>query len=260
MYQTVYLTRCARALKLGVGVFVFALCFTTACKKETVTDVAQANSTAPAAASPPDTTQAASLPSPAASPLPNASPTQPSAVPTQLPPGVATPAPGTSPLPGATPDPAPNMKHLNNGKMITVTGKQGAEDFVVPPPPPTPTPAPTVPIVMVNGKIKQQWEAPAEYAGMKFPFAVTPETIKRGKYLYSYSCENCHGAEGKGNGYYNKPEYTQATNLTSKAVQANTDGELFYKVSFNRGRHPSRRMIYSDDERWMIVAYLRTLK
>jgi mono/diheme cytochrome c family protein len=113
---------------------------------------------------------------------------------------------------------------------------------------------------MVNGKIKQQWEAPAEYASLKSPLKATPDVIKRGQYLYKNRCEICHGAEGKGNGFYNKPEYKQATNLTSQVVQANTDGELFYKVSMNRDRHPSSRMLYSEEERWMIVAFLRTLK
>ena len=89
---------------------------------------------------------------------------------------------------------------------------------------------------------------------------VTPDILKRGQYLYKNRCESCHGAEGKGNGFYNKPEYKQSPNLTSKVVQANSDGELFYKVSNFRDRHPSSRMLYSDEERWMIVAFLRTLK
>jgi mono/diheme cytochrome c family protein len=251
MYRIVHLT-------LGAGILVFSLFLITACKKETVTEVAQANANAPATTSSPDATQATQLANPNASPLPGASPVPPGAVPSPLPTGAI--VPGASPLPGATPDPAPNMKHLNNGKVLMVTGSQGAKDFVEPPPTPTPTPAPTPPVEMVNGKIKQQWEAPAEYASLKSPLKATPDVIKRGQYLYKNRCEICHGAEGKGNGFYNKPEYKQATNLTSQVVQANTDGELFYKVSMNRDRHPSSRMLYSEEERWMIVAFLRTLK
>lgn len=127
-------------------------------------------------------------------------------------------------------------------------------------PPPTPTPAPTPKVVMVNGKIKQEWEAPAEYASMKSPFKFSPEFVKKGKELYMQRCEICHGSEGKGNGGYNSPKWKQSTNLASTVVQANSDGELFYKVTTNRDRHPASKLIYSEEERWAVVAFLRTFK
>lgn len=250
MYSNIALTSVARAVKSTGCIMVLAVAFTSGCKKGSVTEVAQANPNAPVTA--PAPTQALPVGSPSTAPMPSLPPVQPVTSPTAA--GAATPAPG------ATPDPAPKMTHLNNGKMITVVGSQGAKDFATPTPIPTPTPAPTVPIEMVNGKIKQQWEAPAEFASMKSPLKVTPDIIKRGQYLYKNRCESCHGAEGRGNGFYNKPEYKQSPNLTSKVVQANTDGQLFYKVSNFRDRHPSSRMLYSDEERWMIVAFLRTLK
>lgn len=245
-----------RAARLIGCVFLFSVFLLTACQKGTVTEVAQANPAASAPAAPTTASQTSASPILNAAATPEVPQARPGASIAALPAGVIGPAPA----PGATPDPASNMRHLNDGKMLTVTGTQGAKDFATPPPVPTPTPAPTPVIEMVNGKIKQQWEAPAEYASMKYPFQVTPETVKKGQYLYKNRCEICHGAEGKGNGFFNKPEYKQSTNLVSKVVQANTDGELFYKVSMNRDRHPSSRMIYSDEERWMIVAFLRTLK
>ncbi len=251
MRSNIHLTLWARAVKVAGCVLVLSVVFTTACKKGSVTEVAQANPNAPVASPTPD--QALPVGSPSAAPLPSLPQVQPSATPTMAT-GAVTPAPG------ATPDPAPNMRHLNNGKMIMVEGTQGAKDFPTPPPVPTPTPAPTPTIETVNGKIKQQWAAPAELASLKSPLKVTPDIIKRGQYLYKNRCEICHGAEGKGNGFYNKPEYKQSTNLNSKVVQANSDGELFYKVSNFRDRHPSSKMIYSDEERWMVVAFLRTLK
>lgn len=255
MLSNIPVTSWTRAAKATGCVLVFIVAGLTGCKKGSVTEIAQANPHTPPVASPAPT-QAIPMANPSTTPLPGLPPVQPNTAPT----GAATPLPGAAPIPGTTPDPASKMIHLNNGKMITVEGTQGAKDFATPPPIPTPTPAPTVPIEMVNGKIKQQWEAPAEFAAMKSPLKITPDLIKRGQYLYKNRCESCHGAEGKGNGFYNKPEYKQSPNLTSKAVQANTDGELFYKVSTFRDRHPSSRMLYSDEERWMIVAFLRTLK
>ena len=258
MCSNIHLTLWPRAMKVAECILVLSVAFTTGCNKGSVAEVAQANPNTPAASPAPDATRTLPVGSPSAVPIPSLPPAQASAAPTAA--GAATPAPGASPAPGATPDPAPNMKHLNNGKMITVVGSQGAKDFATPPPTPTPTPAPTPTIETVNGKIKQQWQAPAEFANLKSPLKVTPDIIKRGKYLYTNRCEICHGAEGKGNGGFNKPEYKQSTNLASKVVQANSDGELFYKVTNFRDRHPSSRMLYSDEERWMIVAFLRTLQ
>ena len=255
-----HLTLGARAVQVAGTALLCSLIFIVGCKKDSVTDVAQANPNTPAAA--PATEPAATLPagSSGAAPMPSLPATQPNAAPTPLVAGAASPMPISSLTPGATPDPASKVNHLNGGKMITVVGSQGAKDFATPPPTPTPTPAPTPTIETVNGKIKQQWQAPAEFAKMKSPLKVTPDIIKRGKYLYANRCEICHGAEGKGNGGFNKPEYKQSTNLTSTVVQANSDGELFYKVTNFRDRHPASRMLYSDEERWMIVAFLRTLK
>ena len=50
------------------------------------------------------------------------------------------------------------------------------------------------------------------------------------------------------------------TNLTSQMVQANTDGELFWKITNGRSPMPANRVRFDDEQRWHIVAYLRTLK
>jgi mono/diheme cytochrome c family protein len=151
------------------------------------------------------------------------------------------------------------MRHIDSRSVPIIKGKVDPS-LMGPAPTPTPTPAPTPVIEMVNGKIKQLWEAPAEYAKMKSPLKVTADIVKKGQGLYKNRCEICHGAEGKGNGPYNDPKWKQSTNLASQVVQANSDGELFYKVSSSRDRHPASKVLYSDEERWMIVAFLRTLK
>lgn len=228
-----------------IVVFIFSL---IACKNTSVSNPAQAN---PAIAQNPVNPETTPTPA-AAVPSPNAPTPVASIV-------IPTPAPGSSASP--SPSGSPEIKHITDGKVPVIKGTQGdPNDMLGYKPTPTPTPAPTPSIVMVNGKIKQEWEAPAEFAELKSPLKVTPEIIKKGKYLYTQRCELCHGAEGKGNGGYNSPQYKQSTNLTSKVTQANSDGELFYKVSNSRDRHPSSKVIYSDDDRWAVVAFLRTLK
>lgn len=260
MFSVVCLTQHSRAVKLFFLFVLSSLLVTTACQKSSVSDVATAKT---------NSTAANAEPAPSA---PTASPS--ASAPVLGPPGAQVavgvapdfkqgqPSPAASSIPGVNTSPgaSPTVRHIQNGKMIIVEGKNGPPDLGMPPPTPTPTPAPTPTVEMVNGKIKQQWQAPAEFVNMKSPLKVTPDITKKGQYLYKNRCEICHGSEGKGNGPYNDPKWKQATNLASKAVQANTDGELFYKVSTSRDRHPASKVLYTEEERWMVVAFLRTLK
>lgn len=136
----------------------------------------------------------------------------------------------------------------------------------IPTPQPDPFKArPTPTVTLESGKIKQQWPAPAEAAGLSNPAKNRPEMVKLGKELYEQRCLDCHGREGKGNGFMSaqlkrEGQPIAPTNLASQMVQANTDGELFWKITNGKSPMPSSRVRFSDEERWAIVAYLRTLK
>ena len=89
--------------------------------------------------------------------------------------------------------------------------------------------------------------------------------IKLGRELYEQPCMDCHGSAGKGNGAMSAQlkrdgQPIAPTNLASQMVQANTDGELFWKITNGKTPMPASRVRFSDEERWAIVAYLRTLK
>lgn len=142
--------------------------------------------------------------------------------------------------------------------MKTIATTQPME---TPKPEPTPTPAPTPEIKRdASGKIIQEWQAPAEYAGMRNPLAAKADAAKYGQYFYGQVCADCHGKEGLGNGPLARLKGKQATNLASEMVQANTDGELFYKVSNPRLPHPKLQARLTDEQRWYIVSYLRTMR
>lgn len=172
---------------------------------------------------------------------------------------VAQPAVIPSQSPAASPAPTSNIKHIvanPAGSKVDPNFDFGTGDKAKP----TPTPAPTPVVEVVEGKIKQQWQAPPETKNVVNPLKITPDIMRHAKFLYMNKCEQCHGAEGLGNGGFNDPKWRQSTNLASEMVQANTDGELFYKVSTNRDRHPATKILYKEEERWAIVAFLRTFK
>src|SRR5215813_9899591 len=144
---------------------------------------------------------------------------------------------------------------------VTVTAAKAPSTPEPDPFPPRPTPT----VVMKDGKIVQQWQAPAEAADLVNPVKSNPEAVKMGSEFYAQVCAACHGKTGQGNGPNSifpkrdgKP--LPPTNLTSKVVQANTDGELFWKITNGRSPMPAHRIRLDDEQRWYIVSFLRTLK
>ena len=128
-------------------------------------------------------------------------------------------------------------------------------------PAPDPFPArPTPPVVMKDGKIVQQWEAPGEALALVNPLRGSAEATAAGKNFYMQRCVDCHGKEGKGNGWLSKGVFKPPTNLASRMVQANSDGELYWKITNGKSPMPASRIRFTDEQRWQIVNYIRTFK
>jgi hypothetical protein len=69
----------------------------------------------------------------------------------------------------------------------------------------------------------------------------------------------CHGASGRGDGVASVALQPKPTDWSSPAVQSDTDGELFWKITNGRGAMPAWKQL-PEAERWQIVNYIRTLK
>jgi mono/diheme cytochrome c family protein len=100
------------------------------------------------------------------------------------------------------------------------------------------------------------WVAPADAKAIKNPV----KGVGNAKKSIETNCVSCHGASGKGDG----PAAAalpppKPANWTSAAVQKETDGEIFWKMSNGRGAMPPWKHL-PEQERWEIVNYIRTLK
>ncbi len=85
------------------------------------------------------------------------------------------------------------------------------------------------------------------------PMASDPTAVAAGAKLFKQNCEKCHGAEGVGT--EKKPP------LNSERVRQATPGELFWLLkngSLKNGMPSWTRL--PEEQRWQIVAYLKTLK
>lgn len=110
--------------------------------------------------------------------------------------------------------------------------------------------------------IQEKWVVPAEYKDKKNPTdAADRENMAIGKSLYAKHCKSCHGPEGYGDGPKAADQKGDLGDFSSGDFQAQTDGELFYKSTFGRNDMPEfDKKIPEDEDRWLIVNYLRTLQ
>jgi mono/diheme cytochrome c family protein len=106
---------------------------------------------------------------------------------------------------------------------------------------------------------QDKWVAPATAKDVKNPFSGT-ESINKGMAIYKVRCVVCHGPEGNGDGPAGKALNPPAAIHSSAAVQSQTDGELFWKMSEGRGPMVGWKLILSEEDRWHLVNYVRTLK
>ncbi len=103
-----------------------------------------------------------------------------------------------------------------------------------------------------------KWEAPAAEKAKKSPVARTPESVTAGKKIAETNCAPCHGPGGKGDGPGAAALPKKPADWTSKAVQAETDGALFWKISKGNPPMPPWESLPEKD-RWNLVNYVRSL-
>ena len=112
---------------------------------------------------------------------------------------------------------------------------------------------------------KNTWELPEDADKTKNPTTVTPESIAKGKELYlertKGNCVFCHGETGAGNEANMAKLRRKPADLTNKErMTAMSEGEVFWKVSKGiQGIMPAGDRRMSEEERWHVVNYIRTL-
>lgn len=108
--------------------------------------------------------------------------------------------------------------------------------------------------------VQEEWVVPEKYETMKNPTDPAVD-MAIGKSLYNKHCKSCHGKEGYGDGTKADEVEGDLGDFSSAEFQSQTDGALFYKTTFGFEDMPEYTKKMPDDEdRWLIVNYMRTLK
>ena len=112
---------------------------------------------------------------------------------------------------------------------------------------------------------KNTWELPEDASKTKNPVPSSAESIAKGKELYlektKGNCIFCHGEAGSGNEANAARLRRKPADLTEKErMSSMTDGEVFWKISKGiNGIMPAGEKRMSEEERWQVVNYVRTL-
>lgn len=92
------------------------------------------------------------------------------------------------------------------------------------------------------------------------PVPATPESVEKGKELYTKFCVHCHGEQGKGDG-----SITQTGNFPpppgySTVLKDLPEGKMFHTLTYGKGLMGSHASQLSKLERWTVIRYVQTLQ
>jgi mono/diheme cytochrome c family protein len=102
------------------------------------------------------------------------------------------------------------------------------------------------------------WIAPEAEKARKNPLASDSKAIEQGEKVAKTNCVSCHGAKGKGDGAAAAALNPKPADWTSQKVQAESDGEIFWKISNGRGAMPPWKHL-AENDRWALIRYIRSL-
>lgn len=101
--------------------------------------------------------------------------------------------------------------------------------------------------------------APASADAVVNPLKGNAGATAEGKKLYTANCAICHGDKGQGDGAAAAGLSKPPADHSSAAVQKQTDGAIFWKLSTGNNPMPAYNTVYNETQRWQLVNFIRTL-
>lgn len=105
-----------------------------------------------------------------------------------------------------------------------------------------------------------RWKAPTEANDLVDPLVNDAKATSKGQKLFGSLCWTCHGPSGRGDGPNAPALKIRPADLGSGPVQAQSSGALYWKITHGRGEMASYEQVISDEQRWALVHYIRTLQ
>lgn len=92
------------------------------------------------------------------------------------------------------------------------------------------------------------------------PFEVNEENLARGKVEYNTFCANCHGFDGRGDGYmFTSGKYpSEPPSLITKEMLKMPDGEYFHIMTVGSSIMGPFASLIRPQDKWKIILYIKT--
>lgn len=119
----------------------------------------------------------------------------------------------------------------------------------------------TVPREAATGGVELRSGVVAGVEAREPPMPVTPAVLEQGRGRFEIYCAVCHGAGGFGGSIVaSNMDSPRPPSLRTPAIRARPAGYFFSIITNGMGRMPSYAWALSVEQRWAVVAYLRTLQ
>ena len=103
--------------------------------------------------------------------------------------------------------------------------------------------------------------AAPDFAPIVSPVETSTESIAQGKNLFENYCATCHGLDGGGHGPASHGITTFPRQLwVWNNAASSADGYLFWFITNGRNEMPPWGVILSENERWDVINYIKTLE
>ncbi len=114
-------------------------------------------------------------------------------------------------------------------------------------------------LIGIVGNSQNKWIAPKSANSLLNPVKDSPQAVLTGNKLYKSLCVACHGVSGRGDGIAAAGLSPKPANFYDKNFTNQTDGAIFWKLSKGRGVMAGYETMLSEEDRWALVTYLKSL-
>ena len=112
--------------------------------------------------------------------------------------------------------------------------------------------------ILPQKSVAHNWMAPKAEAAKPNPIAMSEDSVKNGKLIFSQECAYCHGENGRGMSNKAATLETDTPDLL-EGLKSHSEGDFHWKVLKGKGEMPGYEGELSDREIWDILNYLKSV-
>jgi mono/diheme cytochrome c family protein len=124
-----------------------------------------------------------------------------------------------------------------------------------------PVPLGAVPRGWIADRARREGRGPDGRELDTVPLPITDALLARGRDRFAIVCATCHGPDGRGDGAVARAmQRRPPPSLLAPRIVARSPGAIYRAITDGYGLMPSSAALLTVDDRWAVIAFLRTLE